>query len=250
MTVYATMENLKKYQGRPGLLMYSPYTGEEYSATIGDYFWAPSNARFKDSTGHVMRLGIGQPASVKALNPGVPGLIPTQSSAAHIQTQSFDISHMNPKGSGIRLNEIWTQHARPNEYYVFGRVGSGKNQYIVTLAYASTKADIDRGYNKLLSHLGTPASKIPYLKSLSQHAQRNPILSWHKEPGGFLFLKHSAVGQVASFEPRSRTGTLFKMKAGRSYYYRSWNQWAKAVEKEYGVKPPSLWNPRTPSRKR
>lgn len=57
MTVYATMKTLKKYQGAPGLLMFSPYTGEEYSATIGDYFMAPKTHKFKDSTGHSMRLG-------------------------------------------------------------------------------------------------------------------------------------------------------------------------------------------------
>ena len=55
--MYATMKNLKKYHGKvPGLIMYSPYTGEEYSATPGDYFWAKPNDRFRDSTGHVMRL--------------------------------------------------------------------------------------------------------------------------------------------------------------------------------------------------
>ena len=40
--VNATLKNMKKYQGTPGLLAISPYTGEEYSATVGDYFWAPS----------------------------------------------------------------------------------------------------------------------------------------------------------------------------------------------------------------
>ena len=36
--------------------MYSLYTGEEYSATLGDYFMAPQTHIFKDSEGHPMFL--------------------------------------------------------------------------------------------------------------------------------------------------------------------------------------------------
>jgi hypothetical protein len=38
------------------LVMYSPYTGEEYSANPGDYWAASSSKRFKDHEGRVMRL--------------------------------------------------------------------------------------------------------------------------------------------------------------------------------------------------
>ena len=54
--VNATLKNMKKYQATLGLLAVSPYTGEEYSANIGDYFWAPRAFNLKDSTGRVMKL--------------------------------------------------------------------------------------------------------------------------------------------------------------------------------------------------
>ena len=54
--VYATVENMRRHAGQKGIVMFSPYTGEQYSANPGDYFWAKPGQRFKDSTGRVMRL--------------------------------------------------------------------------------------------------------------------------------------------------------------------------------------------------
>lgn len=53
----ATVANMEKHQ-RPGLIMFSPYTGEEASATPGDYWDVSSSYKFKDRTGRVMRLGV------------------------------------------------------------------------------------------------------------------------------------------------------------------------------------------------
>jgi len=56
--IYATKANLDKYYRKYGnrLVMYSPYTGEQYSANPGDYFMTPASHKFKDASRHVMRL--------------------------------------------------------------------------------------------------------------------------------------------------------------------------------------------------
>ena len=56
--VYATKKNMDELYPRyhDSLVMYSPYTGEQYSADPGDYWEAASSRRFKDRTGHIMRL--------------------------------------------------------------------------------------------------------------------------------------------------------------------------------------------------
>jgi hypothetical protein len=50
--IKATMANLKKYGDKTGgrhrgVMMYSPKTGERYSANAGDYFQYPANYEFK-----------------------------------------------------------------------------------------------------------------------------------------------------------------------------------------------------------
>ena len=67
--IYATKANLKKYYPKYGnrLRMFSPYTGEEYSANPSDYFWAPPDHRFKDSKRRVMQLGTHVSATVSPL---------------------------------------------------------------------------------------------------------------------------------------------------------------------------------------
>ena len=69
MPIYATKANLVKYHAKYGnrLRMFSPYTGEEYSANPGDYFMTPPDHRFKDSKGRVMQLGTHVPATVSPL---------------------------------------------------------------------------------------------------------------------------------------------------------------------------------------
>ena len=53
--IIASLKNMKKYEGR-GTLAYSPHTGEEYSATPGDYWNAPESWVMKDSRGNKMYL--------------------------------------------------------------------------------------------------------------------------------------------------------------------------------------------------
>ena len=64
--IYATIENMRKFEG-PGVVAYSPATGEEYSATPGDYFWLPPGQCLKDTRGRKLRLGRHKPASVEGL---------------------------------------------------------------------------------------------------------------------------------------------------------------------------------------
>jgi len=68
--IYATKANMKKYYAKHGdhLIMFSPYTGEEYSANPGDYFMTPDSHRFKDSKGRVMRLGTKIPATIAPIS--------------------------------------------------------------------------------------------------------------------------------------------------------------------------------------
>jgi hypothetical protein len=42
----ATLANMKKYEGLPGLGMFDPETGEEWSATPGDYWNATDDDFF------------------------------------------------------------------------------------------------------------------------------------------------------------------------------------------------------------
>lgn len=52
----ATIENLKTHY-REGLVVFSPTTGEEYSANPEDYFWALPSFTLKDCEGNEMFLG-------------------------------------------------------------------------------------------------------------------------------------------------------------------------------------------------
>ena len=56
--IRATIENIKKYGSQKGVVMYCPRTGEQYSATPGDYFMAPPNHVFKGRGGATMYLGV------------------------------------------------------------------------------------------------------------------------------------------------------------------------------------------------
>jgi hypothetical protein len=56
--IRATMENLKKYGNQRGVVMYSPKTGERYSATPGDYFMTSPNHVFKGERGANLYLGV------------------------------------------------------------------------------------------------------------------------------------------------------------------------------------------------
>ena len=51
----ATKANMRKYAGQ-GYIAYSFNTGEEYSATPGDYFMQEDNWRMKDRQGRGMFL--------------------------------------------------------------------------------------------------------------------------------------------------------------------------------------------------
>ena len=55
--IRATMENVKKYGSQKGVVMYCPRTGEQYSATPGDYFMTPPKHVFKGHRGAAMYLG-------------------------------------------------------------------------------------------------------------------------------------------------------------------------------------------------
>jgi len=74
MPTYATKANMDKYFAKHGhhLVMYSPYTGEQYSANPEDYWNAPKAHRFKDSSGRVMLLGTAVPATVAPLRTRKP----------------------------------------------------------------------------------------------------------------------------------------------------------------------------------
>jgi hypothetical protein len=55
--IRATIENIKKYGNQKGVVMYCPRTGEQYSATPGDYFMTPPKHVFKGEKGAPMYLG-------------------------------------------------------------------------------------------------------------------------------------------------------------------------------------------------
>jgi hypothetical protein len=54
--ILATKANLKKYSKVKGIVMFSPFTMEQFSATPGDYFNYPDNHIFRDSQGNKMIL--------------------------------------------------------------------------------------------------------------------------------------------------------------------------------------------------
>ena len=60
MPINATLKNMKKYENKFGsnLIAVSPWSGEEYSATVGDYFWAEPSFSIKDSKGRVCKLAV------------------------------------------------------------------------------------------------------------------------------------------------------------------------------------------------
>jgi hypothetical protein len=55
--IRATIENVKKYGGQRGVVMYSPKTGEQYSATPGDYWQVSPKYVFKGEKGAALYLG-------------------------------------------------------------------------------------------------------------------------------------------------------------------------------------------------
>lgn len=60
-----------------------------------------------------------------------------------------------------QLNKVsWSQN-RLGEFHVFGKVGSGKNSYIATLACRKTKAGILNAYKKFQRYIGTPIKGVP-----------------------------------------------------------------------------------------
>jgi hypothetical protein len=56
--IRATMENVRKYGKQRGVVMYSPKTGEQYSATPGDYWNVSDKHVFKGRGGAAMYLGV------------------------------------------------------------------------------------------------------------------------------------------------------------------------------------------------
>lgn len=56
--IRATMANVRKYGNQKGVVMYSPRTGERYSATPGDYWDVPDKHVFKGEKGAAMYLGV------------------------------------------------------------------------------------------------------------------------------------------------------------------------------------------------
>lgn len=55
--ILASPANMRKY-AKPGLVAYSEWTGEEYSATAGDYFWMPEDQPLEDRDGNCMTLAV------------------------------------------------------------------------------------------------------------------------------------------------------------------------------------------------
>lgn len=56
--IRATIENVRKYGKQRGVVMYAPKTGEQYSATPGDYWNYPEKHVFKGHKGAAMYLGV------------------------------------------------------------------------------------------------------------------------------------------------------------------------------------------------
>lgn len=52
----ATVANMRQHSGVPGLIAYSPVTGEECSANPGDYWHLPEDEPLIDSNGAAMVL--------------------------------------------------------------------------------------------------------------------------------------------------------------------------------------------------
>jgi len=60
-----------------------------------------------------------------------------------------------------KLNEVSWMRNHLGEYYVFGEVGSGKDEVTVTLAHRETKPGILRAYRKYRKHLGKLMNEVP-----------------------------------------------------------------------------------------
>jgi hypothetical protein len=54
----ATVRNMRKFEGEPGVFAYSPVTQEKYSATPGDYFWMPCDEPLTDEDGAPLLLAV------------------------------------------------------------------------------------------------------------------------------------------------------------------------------------------------
>ena len=60
-----------------------------------------------------------------------------------------------------RLNKVTWMRNHLGEFYVFGFVGSGKDETTVTLAYRATKPAIMRAYHKYQRYLGRLMNEVP-----------------------------------------------------------------------------------------
>ena len=56
--IRATIENIKKYGSQKGVVMYCPRTGEQYSATPGDYWQVSPKYVFKGEKWAALYLGV------------------------------------------------------------------------------------------------------------------------------------------------------------------------------------------------
>lgn len=60
-----------------------------------------------------------------------------------------------------RLNAVSWARNHLGEFYVFGSVGSGKGNVVVTLAYRKTKPGILKAYRKYQGYVGELMNDVP-----------------------------------------------------------------------------------------
>lgn len=60
-----------------------------------------------------------------------------------------------------RLNQVWTFKNRLGEYFVFGRVGTGKDRTIVTLAARRDSTAIQDALKKYERYVGDLMNDVP-----------------------------------------------------------------------------------------
>lgn len=61
-----------------------------------------------------------------------------------------------------RLNEVWAFKNPKNELYIMGRVGSGRNSFIITLDYCKTKNEQNLCLERRRSELGQMWKNLKY----------------------------------------------------------------------------------------
>lgn len=66
----ATRENMKRHEAVSGLVAYSRFTGESYSADWRDYFWLSWGEVLLDESGGALRLGCKRSGRVVGLRSG------------------------------------------------------------------------------------------------------------------------------------------------------------------------------------